>query len=313
LKRTYRYEPLAFTTAATAEELRTALVGCEIRSWLTGSRLVSLPFSDHCDVLTDDVNHLDALLSRLDAECSTRHWKYIELRPAEGAIPGVSGYKITGRFILHRLDVRAEIDVLFGRLHKSTTQRKIRRAEREGVEYREGCSGELLREFYRLLVLTRQRHGLPPQPFAWFHNLAACLGEKMKVRIASYRGQAIAAMVTLRHGATLTYKYGASDAAWHQLGGVHLLFWNAIQDAHDLGCVTLDLGRTDVDDDGLATFKERWGAVGVPLCYWRFETGAPGTTTSARDWLAGFGAQTARRVPARVRTAAGRVLYRHFG
>ena len=128
---------------------------------------------------------------------------------------------------------------------------------------------ELLRTFYRLLVVTRRRHGLPPQPFAWFRNLAECLGEAMTVRIASHRGQPVASIVTLRHASTMVYKYGASDARAHPLGAVHSLFWKAIQDASVGGCVSLDLGRTDLHDSGLSTFKERWGAQGAPLRYWR--------------------------------------------
>src|SRR5690242_12893147 len=53
LQSTYGYEPLAFTTSAPSEELKNALLFCVVRSWLTGSRLVSLPFSDHCDPLVE--------------------------------------------------------------------------------------------------------------------------------------------------------------------------------------------------------------------------------------------------------------------
>src|SRR5580698_4409818 len=48
--RTYNYKPIAFTVS-NGEELSNAVVFCRIRSWLTGNRLVSLPFSDHCQPL----------------------------------------------------------------------------------------------------------------------------------------------------------------------------------------------------------------------------------------------------------------------
>jgi CelD/BcsL family acetyltransferase involved in cellulose biosynthesis len=134
----------------------------------------------------------------------------------------------------------------------------------------------------------------------------------MKVRVASYRGKPVAGMVTLRHQSTLTYKYGASDDAWHRVGAVHLLFWKAIEDAHAAGCVKFDLGRTDLDDQGLLTFKDRWGAARVPLRYWRFRA-AGRASMPARDWVARYGARTASHVPARLRAAAGRALYRHLG
>src|SRR6185295_8609350 len=53
LQTTYGYEPVAFTTSAPTEKLTNALLFCAVRSWLTGSRLVSLPFSDHCEPLVE--------------------------------------------------------------------------------------------------------------------------------------------------------------------------------------------------------------------------------------------------------------------
>ena len=53
LQKTYGYEPIAFTLSAPSEALKSALVFCIVRSWLTGKRLVSLPFSDHCEPLLE--------------------------------------------------------------------------------------------------------------------------------------------------------------------------------------------------------------------------------------------------------------------
>jgi CelD/BcsL family acetyltransferase involved in cellulose biosynthesis len=312
LRCTYGYQPVAFTTCAPAAELRDAVVFCEIQSWLTGSRLVSLPFSDHCDPLLNHPDQFASIRSHMQEQSSSARWQYIELRPSEEGVCDRLGFDVADEFLLHALDLRPEIAELFHRFHKSSTQRKVLRAQREGVDYQVGRSTDMLREFYRLLVLTRQRHGLPPQPFAWFENLAERFGDALRVRIASHRGHQIAAMVTIQHGSTLTYKYGASDAAWHKLGGVHLLFWNAIQEAHADGCVRLDLGRTDLADRGLATFKERWGATAVPLQYWRFRPTSR-SRTATRDWVARCGARTAGHVPERLRVAAGRVLYKHLG
>jgi|SRR6266571_752828 len=35
----------------------------------------------------------------------------------------------------------------------------------------EGRSDALFEKFFRLHVLTRRKHGLPPQPLVWFRNL----------------------------------------------------------------------------------------------------------------------------------------------
>ncbi len=67
LQTTYGYEPVVFTTSAPDEGLTNALLFCVVRSWLTGSRLVSLPFSDHCEPLVEDADQFRALFSFVES------------------------------------------------------------------------------------------------------------------------------------------------------------------------------------------------------------------------------------------------------
>src|SRR5262245_54574468 len=79
LQRTYRYIPIAFTTSAEDKPLANGIVFCKVNSWLTGSKLVSLPFSDHCEPLVmDQVGLWESL--RAVAETG-RSFKYTEIRP----------------------------------------------------------------------------------------------------------------------------------------------------------------------------------------------------------------------------------------
>ncbi|MCA1563304.1 MAG: GNAT family N-acetyltransferase [Acidobacteria bacterium] len=311
LQRTYGYTPVVFTTSAPGAELSNGVVFCEVRSWLTGRRLVSLPFSDHCDPLVEDTDQLATLCRYLEGEREKHGWRYIELRPRLSTPPEY-GFSAGEQFCFHLLDIRPDGNMLFRSFHQDSIQRKIRRAERESVAYEAGRSQELLRTFYRLLLLTRRRHQLPPQPLEWFCNLAACLGPAMTIRIASRSGQPIAGIVTLSHRDTMVYKYGASDAAFHRLGGMHLLFWKAIQEARARGCVALDLGRSDLDNEGLLTFKDRWGAARSAVTYWR--NPAPDPASSPwRGYVTDRAKRVLRRAPDGFRVAAGRLLYKHVG
>jgi CelD/BcsL family acetyltransferase involved in cellulose biosynthesis len=312
LRRTYGFTPTAITTSAPDIELENGIVFCEVRSWLTGRRLVSLPFSDHCDPLVDHDEQLPALCAHLELERKREGWRYIELRPQGIRPPSQSGLSRSDEFCLHMLDLRPGPEALFRSFHKDSTQRKIRRAERERLSYLDGRTEELLHAFYELLLLTRRRHQLPPQPFAWFCHLADSMGSAMKVRVARHGDHPVAGMVTLRHRDMTVYKYGASDARYHNLGGMHLLFWRTIQEAHGEGCVTLDLGRSELDGEGLLTFKDRWGAPRSTLTYWR--NPAPVAKTHAVPaWLVHYARQAFSRVPDGFRVAAGKLLYRHVG
>lgn len=48
LRRTCGYEPFVVTTATPGEDLKSGIVFCCVKSWLTGNRPVSLPLADHC-------------------------------------------------------------------------------------------------------------------------------------------------------------------------------------------------------------------------------------------------------------------------
>jgi len=221
---------------------------------------VSLPFSDHCEPLVDKPDDFDAMLTRIKQQVNQGAWKYLEIRPVayEPSCHTELSRLVTYHF--HCLDLRPTTEQLFQNFHKDCVQRKIRRAEREKLQYEEGTSGVLLQKFYRLLVMTRRRQYLPPQPLVWFRGLIAAFGTDLKIRVASKDGVAVASILTLSHKKTMIYKYGCSNVAFNNLGGTSLLFWRTIQEAKDRGFEELELGRSDVDNLGLVAFKERWGA-----------------------------------------------------
>lgn len=308
LQRTYSYAPIAFTTSALGEDLRNALVLCRVRSWLTGHRLVSLPFSDHCDALVAGNDDLEALCAAVEAFRARGRWKYAELR-LPGQTPLVAPFRSSEAYHLHRLDLRPSAEDLWRALHRDSVQRRVGRAERERLEYEEGRSEALVDKLYALLELTRERHGVPIQPRSWFRNLVECLGAAVCVRVVSKGGHPLAAILSLTHGRRVVYKYGGSDARHHRLGGTPLLFWRMIQAAKASGAEELDLGRTDLDNSGLAVFKDRWGARRTTLTYWRSPDEATPVRASGKLAMA---RRVFHRLPIRLRRVTARVFYRHL-
>ncbi len=310
LKRTYGYEPVAYTTTAPKTPLKNGWVFCRVRSWLTGRRLVSLPFSDHCDALLGNPEDLQEISKILKRDCAKDHWRYIECRLASGQqVP--ENFEKSEEFCLHKLDLQPELDELFRGLHKNSTQRKIRRAEREAITYEEGRSERLLDQFYRLLVLTRRRHRVPPQPRKWFCSLLGLFGDQLEIRVASREKTPVAGIITLQFKNTLVYKYGATDERFLRLGGIQMLLWRAIADAKERGVQEFDLGRSDLHAKGLIVFKDRLGAAHSTLSYFRY----PKRTGSTAPF---FDRMLPRErclsyIPIRVITFGGRLLYRHFG
>ena len=311
LRRTYGYEPVAYTTSRPGQELRNAVVFCRVNSWLTGQRMVSLPFSDHCDPLLNDIEELAEITSFLRVEGKKKHLRFVEIRPLNALTSAPGGLTESANFCFHTLDLHPGIDTLYRKVHKDCIRRKIQRANREGLTYEEGRSRSLLEQFYRLFVMTRRRHGLPPSPFEWLCNLVECLGDKIQVRIAAKDGQAVAGMITLVDKNTVVYKYGASNRRFSNIGGMPFLFWKVIVDAKSAGLTELDFGRCDPENQGLIRFKNRLGATMSALTYWKLPMQA--SPSSLSEWKSPFGRRMLACAPEPLLVQMGNLLYRHVG
>jgi hypothetical protein len=313
---TYGYRPIAYSTCPAGEPLRNAAVFCEVQSWLTGRRLVSLPFSDHCEWLADKEEDTRAIWKFLEKSMPRRQWRHIELRPLHPiGIPALRASSAV-RYSFHALDLGPSLETIFENFHRSSIQRKIRRAEREQLTYSEGCSELLLDQFYGLLCITRKRHGVPPQPRRWFANLLRYAGDGIKIRVVSKDGRPVAAMITVRYKDSMVYKYGCSDKPFNRFGSNHLLFWKAIQDAKNSGLRCFDFGRADADQQGLITFKNRWCAVESILEYSRYSPDF--SSPSMFDLRAGaWTTRAAKRVlsglPLSMVVSIGEAFYGHAG
>lgn len=306
LRRTYDYEPVAFTDAAPGEALRNGLVFCRVKSWMTGRRLVSLPFSDHCEPLVASCSALTEMLELLKSRHGVEG-RYIELRPVR-AVP-TTGFQKVETYVSHAIDLRPELPEIFSAFHKRHAQRTVRRAQRLGLACDAGRSAELLTQFYALHTRTRRRHHLPAQPIAWFENLLDGMSDRATIYVATHQNRAVAAILTIVHGKTLVYKYGGSDTRYNRLGGMRLLFWRAIQRAKSLGLTQFDLGRSDVGSQGLLDFKDRLGARRTVLDYYRY---GGGQKRALARWVPI--AQTLQAfVPKTIQASVGSGLYKHFG
>lgn len=312
LRRTYGFGPTVVTTSAPGCPLTNGIVFCRVHSWLTGRRLVSLPFSDHCEPLAEHPDDIPHLLQQVRRCLEPQKYKYFELRPPgthTGTDDSLSQYHRSEEFYLHTLDLRPSVEELMHSFHKNCVQRKIRRAQKEGLICEAGRSDKLLSTFYHLQVRTRSRQHLPPQPLGWFRNLIGCLGPNMEIRVASTKERPVAAIIAIRHKNTTIYKYGCTDASFHELGGMQMLLWRTIQDARSLGCTSLDMGRSAYDNAGLVAFKDRWGTTKSNMSYFRFPAFPLQDLTSGLMQLV---RKSISRMPESLQAATGYLAYKHF-
>ena len=167
----------------------------------------------------------------------------------------------------------------------------------------------LTETFYGLHVETRRRLGVPVQPKRFFRLLWRELLERdLGFVLVAYHGEpgCVRRLSLVQRLAGLQVRsLGARGA---QVRPNNLLFWHVIRWAAEEGYSALDFGRTDLDQQGLRSFKSGWGAVEEPLVYSYLADQAP-TTPVHRS--SAFVAPLIRRSPEWVTRALGELLYRY--
>lgn len=160
-------------------------------------------------------------------------------------------------------------DSLFESLHKSSIQRKIKKAMKCEFEIQTAPTATCLTDFTHLQALTRHRQGSPTYPSAFFHHMADALTDNFQVSMAYYDGKAIAGIIFLYDKDRAIYGYGASlpDTDLLRLGVNQLVMWEAIKTAFGKGLSIIDFGITPMGHESLRQYKEKWAAKSEPLPY----------------------------------------------
>lgn len=284
----------------------------EINSLLTGKRGVCLPFTDVCIPLTSDTVAAVTLLKEIIDLGRQRRWRSIECR-------GRDAFSVSGpaslEFRSHSLDLTPGEERLFAGFD-SSVRRAIRKAEKSGVRVQIRHDIDAMRTYYRLHCITRRKHGLPPQPWSFFANLHRHLISKQLgfVAVASldHDGRRpVAGLVILQFGHGAVYKYGASDMAHQECRATNLAMWMSIRHCAQLGCATLDFGRTSIDNEGLRRFKLGWGATESRLGYLKYSLQTQ-SYVADHDRAHGWHTRLFRLVPGPVSRILGALLYPHL-
>jgi CelD/BcsL family acetyltransferase involved in cellulose biosynthesis len=282
----------------------------QVESLLTGRRLVSVPFSDICAPAVAPgagSGALEALGPAL-AERARAHGLALTVR---APLPSAPGAFVRSSFVRHLLTLADDPAEVERRFSKSQVKRGIKKARREGLRFERRTDRGALDAFYSLHLRTRRKQGVPTQPKRFIRRFERLFDADLGfVALVFDEDRPIAAAVFLTFNGTVTYKYGASDARALAKRPNNLLFAEAIRWACASGFETLDFGRTDLDNEGLRSFKRSWGAEEVELPYTYFAERPPATGTGLRDRLLGT---AIRRSPPVVGRIVGEALYRHAG
>ncbi len=237
-----------------------------IDSVITGKRLVSLPFTSYCEILMPDSEIIEAI-DFVQHYC--KNIKYLELKLLGNLNFNLDHYAQSKMYCTHILDLRMELDEIFKSLHATSVRQRIRRAERDNLQFRIADGEQELKKFYDLEIRVRRKKGLPPPPYRFYYNIWKYLKPLgfFFLPVVEYENKIIAAAIVLNYKSKFYLEYSASDDKYLKYSPNQLLIWKTIAMAHQQGAESYDFGRSSLSNKSLIEFKERWAAKKIPLTY----------------------------------------------
>ncbi len=234
-----------------------------------GKRIISLPFSDYtelCSVPVDDIRQ--GLKSIQNA--------YPEL-PITVKLLGDYDFSQDGfvkirNAVCHRIPLVGDVDSIWQR-SSHAFRKGVSKALRSGLTFEICNTDEGLDIFYKLLVeLRREKYRILPQSKGFYSLVARhfCSSGEGYICVVRMSGKPIASAMVLRSGSMLFDKMGVSDLAFQEYRPNNLLLWEVMKLGQSIGATALDMGLTQVDNDGLIKFKDSLGGFRLPIAYHRF-------------------------------------------
>ncbi len=236
-----------------------------VNSWLLGSRLVSIPFATVCDPLVTTNREWYALAAELETERSATRSKKLLIRAALAATNVPPPFYGESQFRHHALALDPDFESLSRRFDKQSVRQKSEKARKAGVTVEERSDATGMAVSHELLASTRRRLSLPPMPARFFTSIQQNLRpEHLRIFLAYQNGRPVACHIVLIFKDQWISEYSANaDGA---ISGVNqLLYLETIRQACAAGAQKFSFGRTSIRNEGLLSYKRRWGTVEEPL------------------------------------------------
>ncbi|MCK4235940.1 MAG: GNAT family N-acetyltransferase, partial [Candidatus Krumholzibacteria bacterium] len=235
---TYGY-PHRYYALIEGPDITAALPFFEIRSFLTGNRWVSLPFSDRAPILARSHNQMEEILEKVTDDFSKSGCSYIEIRSGEEPLlsPDSEAPLHTKSFvraenhILQLASLSEDVETAYSKLDTKRARWAVNRSQRDGVVIEMDNSLDAMQSFSRMNVETRRKLGAPPQPWKLFSNIHRFIIEPGRgfILMARRDGVTFGGLVLFNFGDTVTTKYSASDRRYLKYQFAHALFWEGIK------------------------------------------------------------------------------------
>jgi FemAB-related protein (PEP-CTERM system-associated) len=236
---------------------------------LLSGQLVSLPFCDVGDALSDDEDIKKKLVLEAVSLAQKLKAAYIELRgqlaPASLEYLSLPVSKRSHKVRMY-LELPQSSDILWDSF-KSKRRSQIRKSIKNGLIFKWGSIKDL-NIFYDTFSLNMRYLGSPVHSKKWFNALMEHYGEDIRMGLVYYNSTLVGVGIILSINKIVSIPWASTLHEYNQYSPNMLLYWNFLKFAADNGYTGCDFGRS-TPDEGTYRFKAQWGAKPLPL-FWNY-------------------------------------------
>lgn len=252
--------PTHFLYAERAGVIEGVLPLAQVKSWLFGNALVSLPFAVYGGVAADSAEAADALEREAQAIARKIGVDHLELRNPQQRHPDWPRQDL---YVTFRKRLAPDIEA-----NMAAIPRKQRAMVRKGIK--NGLRSELdagVDRFFGLYADNVHRHGTPAMPRRYFEALVREFGEACEIlTVVDGGGRPLSSVLSFYFRDEVLPYYAGDDLSARDLAANDFKYWELMRRACERGIKVFDYGRSKLGTGSYA-FKKNWGFEPQPLHY----------------------------------------------
>lgn len=290
----------------------------QIKSPITGNRLVSLPFSYYCGPVASSSDAYLKLITESQSFANDKGCKYHEMKMIEKLPPEVvkDASLVENEFFYTSIvDLSANPDDNWKKLDTRRTRWAVNKAMRSGVTIRTDTNDDDIKIHHKLKVQTRKKHGSPSPSLRFFKSIMDKFGDSgiAKLWVAELEGNVVSTLLFYTYKDLVMPAYIASDDAYNSFMPNNLLYWKSIEWGCNNGFKYFDFGRTEPSNETLLSFKTKWGANNFKIPYYYYPVQPKLMSQNRNEGKTGFIKDTWKKLPDPVIEVLGPMLLKHVG
>jgi len=232
----------------------------QVRSFLFGNSLVSLPFAVYGGVVASTPEAATALEEAAQALAQRLRVDHLELRNVEPRHPD---WPTQDLYVTFRKEILPDDNA-----NMLAIPRKQRAMVRKAIN--NGLASEIdpgLDRFYALYAENVHRHGTPALPKRYFAKLAEVFGADCEVLTVTARdGRPLSSVLSFYFRDEVLPYYAGDDVDARSLAANDFKYWELLRRACARRIRVFDYGRSK-KGTGSYAFKKNWGFAAQPLHY----------------------------------------------